>query len=102
LAERLTVDELADAAGFSRRHFTRAFRRSVGQSPSSFVRDMRIEEAKRRLETGDQSITSIAVEFGFGHVQHFSTAFRLATGVAPSEYRRHFQQRKLGRSASIT
>jgi AraC family transcriptional regulator len=91
LAERLTVDELADAAGFSRRHFTRAFRRSVGLSPLSFVRDMRIEEAKRRLETGGWSIASIAVELGFGHPQHFSTAFRLATGLAPSEYRRHFR-----------
>ena len=76
-------------ARFSRRHFTRAFKQSVGQTPLRYVHEMRINEAKRLLAAGKQSITLIAVDSGFSHVQHFSTAFRLATGATLSEYRRN-------------
>jgi AraC family transcriptional regulator len=88
LSERLTVDVLADVAGFSRRHFARAFKQSVGQTPLRYVHEMRINAAKRRLAAGERSITSIAADSGFSHSQHFSTAFRLATGATPSDYRR--------------
>jgi AraC family transcriptional regulator len=53
-----------------------------------YVRTLRIEEAKRRLSQGNQSITEVAFDCGFSHAQHFATAFRRATGLTPSAFRR--------------
>jgi len=88
LARRVTIDELAGIAGFSQRHFIRTFQRSVGQTPLRYVRTLRLEEATRRIARGESSITSIAIDCGFSHVQHLSNSFRQATGMSPSQYRR--------------
>jgi AraC family transcriptional regulator len=87
LPATITLVELSRVAGLSRRHFLRAFRESVGDTPLGYVRTLRIEEAKRRLSQGSQSITEVALGCGFSHAQHFATTFRRATGHAPSAFR---------------
>jgi AraC family transcriptional regulator len=87
LSAAINLADLADIAGLSRRHFLRAFRASVGQTPLRHVRDLRIEEAKHHLSDVRQSITDVALECGFSHAQHFATSFRTATGVTPSAFR---------------
>jgi AraC family transcriptional regulator len=89
LARPLTIDELAGIAGFSRRHFIRAFHRSVGQTPLRYVRTLRLENATHRIVEGERSLTEIAGECGFSTVHHLSSCFRRATGMSPSQYRRH-------------
>ena len=88
LPATITLVELSRVAGLSRRHFLRAFRESVGDTPLGYVRALRIEEAKRRLSQGSQSINEVALDCGFSHAQHFATAFRRATGLTPSGFRR--------------
>jgi AraC family transcriptional regulator len=88
LPATVTLVELSRVAGLSRRHFLRAFRESVGDTPLGYVRTLRIEEAKRRLSQGNQSITEVALDCGFSHAQHFATAFRRATGLTPSAFQR--------------
>jgi AraC family transcriptional regulator len=88
LPATITLVELSRVAGLSRRHFLRAFRESVGDTPLGYVRTLRIEEAKRRLSQGSQSITGVALDCGFSHAQHFAIAFRRATGLTPSAFRR--------------
>jgi AraC family transcriptional regulator len=88
LPATITLAELSRVAGLSRRHFLRAFRESVGDTPVGYVRTLRIEEAKRRLSQGSQSITQVALDCGFSHAQHFATTFRRATGLTPSAFRR--------------
>jgi AraC family transcriptional regulator len=88
LMQPLTIDELADVAGISKRHFQRVFRQSVGVTPYHFLLTMRIEEAKRRLARPAETITDIAFNSGFSHTQHFSAYFRKMTGFSPSEYRK--------------
>jgi AraC family transcriptional regulator len=88
LPATITLVELSRVAGLSRRHFLRAFRESVGDTPLGYVRTLRIEEAKRRLSQGSQSNTEVALDCGFSHAQHFATTFRRATGLTPSAFRR--------------
>jgi AraC family transcriptional regulator len=88
LPATITLVELSRVAGLSRRHFLRAFRESVGNTPLEYVRTLRIEEAKRRLSQESQSITEVALDCGFSHAQHFATAFSRATGLTPSAFRR--------------
>jgi AraC family transcriptional regulator len=88
LSRAISLADLANIAGLSRRHFLRAFRASVGKTPLGHVRALRIEEAKRHLSDAQRSITDVALECGFSHAQHFTTSFRVATGVTPSVFRR--------------
>jgi AraC family transcriptional regulator len=88
LPATITLVELSRVAGLSRRHFLRAFRESVGDTPLGYVRALRIEAAKRSLSQGSQSITEVALDCGFSHAQHFTTTFRRATGLTPSAFRR--------------
>lgn len=89
LSQQISLGELSDIAGLSKRHFLRAFQESVGTTPYRYLLGLRIDEAKRRLAETDDSITDIALAAGFGHAQHFSTSFRKATGETPSSYRQN-------------
>jgi AraC family transcriptional regulator len=88
LADPLGVDELAEVAGFSRRHFLRAFKQRTGQTPMRYVHTLRIGHAKLLLAESDEPVTAIAASCGFSHAQHLSSAFRHATAMTPTEYRR--------------
>ncbi|MFH1086402.1 MAG: helix-turn-helix domain-containing protein, partial [Chloroflexota bacterium] len=86
-AEALGRDELAAAAAVSARHLDRCFAEEMGISPMTYVQRYRIAQAKRLLETGDQSITEVALAVGFASSSYFAEMFRRETGVSASEYR---------------
>jgi AraC family transcriptional regulator len=88
LAQPISLSDLSDVAGLSKRHFLRVFQETVGATPYRYVLGLRIEEAKRRLSESEESVTDVALAAGFSHSQHFSTAFRTATGMTPSTFRR--------------
>ena len=88
LSRSFTIEGLAQVAGVSPRHFMRAFRESVGQTPLRFVYGLRLERAKEFLLDPRRTATEVALDCGFSHAQHFSTAFKKATGVTPSDFRR--------------
>lgn len=85
-AQTLTVTALAEIAGYSTRHFARAFRNTCGQTPIEFITDLRIERAKGLIRRGELSFTEIALVCGFGQSQRFSTVFKQRTGSTPSEF----------------
>ncbi len=87
-AEPLSVADLARAAGMSRFHFARLFRRNTGKSPRDYLQEVRLAEAARRLEREHESIAAVAVAVGIGDAPRFSRQFRRAYGVAPAQYRR--------------
>jgi transcriptional regulator GlxA family with amidase domain len=86
----LRVERLADYAGMSPRSFARIYARTVGVTPAKTVESMRIEAAKRYLEDGDKTVTSIAARCGFGDDERMRRAFLRHTGIAPLQYRRRF------------
>ncbi|MEW2508060.1 AraC family transcriptional regulator [Amycolatopsis sp. NPDC047767] len=85
----LTVRLLAEVAGYSERHFARAFRDSTGQTPMEFVTEVRIARAKELLIQRRRPITEIALDCGFSQAQHFSVVFRRVTGTTPRRYSLH-------------
>ncbi|MBI5278329.1 MAG: helix-turn-helix transcriptional regulator [Burkholderiales bacterium] len=88
LSRPFAIEDLAQVAGVSPRHFMRAFRESAGQTPLRFVYDLRLERAKELLLDPRRTATKVALDCGFSHAQHFSTAFKKATGLTPSDFRR--------------
>jgi transcriptional regulator GlxA family with amidase domain len=88
--EDLPLERLAVQAGMSPRHLTRRFRAELGLSPAAYVAKVRLEEARRRLESGTGSLKDVARRCGFADEQNLRRAFRRGLGVAPSEYRERF------------
>ncbi|MFJ9431952.1 helix-turn-helix transcriptional regulator [Streptomyces sp. NPDC101490] len=86
--ENLTIDDMAQVAGFSRFHFTREFTHLTGISPRRFLRAIRFEEAKRLLSDSRLNVAEISHTIGYSSVGTFSSCFKACTGITPSAYRR--------------
>jgi AraC family transcriptional regulator len=87
LSQDLSLEDLAQQAGFSPYHFARLFRRTTGESPHQFVLRMRIERAQQLLQRRDIPLAHIAMESGFANQSHFTQVFKRYLGVTPRAYR---------------
>jgi AraC family transcriptional regulator len=87
LGDRLTVDDLARSAMFSKFHFTRVFHRATGLSPGRFLSALRLAEAKRLLMTTAMSVADISHQVGYNSVGTFSARFSSSVGASPTAYR---------------
>ena len=92
------VGRLAERVGMSERHFTRRFTEQVGSSPARYVADVRLEAARRRLETTDDTVVAIALRCGFGTDESMRRTFTKRLGVSPDRYRARFRTRIPDRS----
>lgn len=90
VADDLTVDALARRAAMSPRTFARTFRAETGTTPAAYVEALRVEGARRLLETTDLTVAAIAVAVGLRHAETLHRAFRRRVGTTPDMYRRHF------------
>jgi AraC-like DNA-binding protein len=88
--EPLAVDDLADAAGLSRAHFSREFRRAFGESPHSYLLTRRLERAAALLRTTDRSVAEICLDVGLQSIGSFTTSFSRTFGASPTAYRAKF------------
>jgi AraC-like DNA-binding protein len=86
-AEPLEVDDLARAAGLSKAHFSREFRRTFGESPYVYLLTRRLERAAALLRNTDYSVAEICLEVGLQGVGSFTTSFKRMYGMTPTEYR---------------
>lgn len=87
-AERTTLAELASSVGVHPVHLAATFRRTFGVTVGEYVRQRRVESARRLLTEGTQRITEIALHLGFANPSHFSRVFSKQTGATPLEYRK--------------
>jgi AraC-like DNA-binding protein len=88
--ERLGVDDLADAAGLSRAHFSREFKQAFGESPHSYLLTRRLERAAALLRTTDRSVAEICLDVGLQSIGSFTTSFTRTFGESPTAYRARF------------
>lgn len=97
LGERVTIDDMARSAMFSKFHFSRMFQRATGLSPGRFLTALRFEEAKRLLVSTSFTVSDISHQVGYNSVGTFSTRFRSSVGVSPTAYRQ-----LVGASSAVT
>jgi len=90
-AERLTLAEIASAAGVHPVYLAREFRRSHGCTIGEFIRRLRVERACRQLRSSDQPLATIAA-CGFSDQSHFSRTFKRLMGMTPAQYRANFKR----------
>jgi len=84
----LTVDDLAEQAGMSSRHFTRAFIAETGSTPSKAVERLRIEVARQQVQSSSEAIERVAQSTGFRDPERMRRAFIRAFGQPPQSLRR--------------
>lgn len=87
LDQRLTVEDLAAVAGYSRAHFTRVFTAELGLAPAEFITRERMQRASRLLPNPALSIKDIASSCGFPDPNYFAKVFRRHFDTNPSDYR---------------
>ncbi len=94
----LSLDEVSDAAGLSRYHFCREFKKATGLTPVEFINRTRCEFAKELLESKKYTISEISDMSGFMTPAHFSKTFKGIFGSHPSELMKKSKRDKDGES----
>src|ERR1700687_2373358 len=84
----LTVEDLAEQAGMSSRHFARAFIAETGTTPSKAIERLRIEVARQRVQSSSEAIERVAQSTGFRDPERMRRAFIRAFGQPPQSLRR--------------
>lgn len=85
-AEAFTVEDLARVAGITPRHMIRSFRKATGLPPHAYLRQLRVERARRLLHD-DTPLAEVALAAGFADQAHFTKTFKQITGTTPGRYR---------------
>jgi AraC-like DNA-binding protein len=85
--ERIDVEDMARAAGLSRAHFSREFRRAFGESPHAYLLTRRLERAAALLRNTDRSVADICLSVGLQSIGSFTTSFTRMYGQSPTAYR---------------
>lgn len=89
LSEKITLKTLADEVFLSQSHLSLLFRENLNMSPMEFVRNMKIQRARKLLLTTHLSLKEIADLIGFDDQSQLSRAFQQKVGVSPSKYRQN-------------
>jgi AraC-like DNA-binding protein len=86
-ATSVSLREVAGSCGLSLSHFSRAFRQSTGFSPHRWLRERRIQIAKRMMRVTDEPLAEIAAACGFSDQSHLNRVFTSVVGITPNRWR---------------
>ena len=88
----ITVDELAVEVSISKRNFIRRFKNATGNTPIRYIQRVKIEAAKKALETSSDRIQQIVYQIGYEDLSTFRKLFKKYTGLSPMEYRKKYNR----------
>ncbi|QNK90200.1 helix-turn-helix transcriptional regulator [Sporosarcina sp. resist] len=83
----IILDDIVDASGLSKYHFTRLFHKSINITPIQYLTTIRINKSIELLKNDKLSIEDIALNVGFSNGNYFGKVFRASLGISPGEYR---------------
>jgi transcriptional regulator GlxA family with amidase domain len=92
LEEKITIEDLSSKFNVGRRNFDRRFIKATGNTPIEYSQRVKIESAKKALETSRKTINEIMYEVGYGDVKAFREVFRKYTGMSPLEYKEKYNK----------
>lgn len=90
--ERLNIDVLAEQLALSRRSLERRFKKATANTISEYIQRVKIEVAKKELETGLKNINEIMYDVGYNDIKSFRGTFKKITGISPVKYKNKFQR----------
>lgn len=89
---RITTDELSTKFAISRRNFERRFKKATNNTVNEYVQRVKIEAAKKSLETSRKNITEVMFDVGYTDAKSFRTTFKKITGMTPFDYRNKYNK----------
>lgn len=96
IAERyrddLTLDQLAEKACMNKYKFCKVFKRRIGQSLTSYLNYVRVNNSAELIQNPDLSITEIAFYIGYKSIVHFERMFKSQYGMSPREFRKNLKK----------
>jgi len=91
-SEKITVDQLASMLALGRRNMERRFKKATSNTVTEYIQRVKIEAAKKNLETGRKNVNEVMYEVGYSDVKAFRTIFKRITGLSPVEYRSKYNK----------
>src|SRR5580693_2484483 len=95
LRHNLSVDSLARRTAMSARNFARLFKQGLGKTPAKHIEDVRLEAARRQLESTSRSADEIADACGLASAEVLRRMFRRRLQITPGQYRASFGQARV-------
>lgn len=92
LDEKISIGELSTRFATGRRNFDRRFIRATGNTPLEYSQRVKMEAAKRSLETGRKTVNEVMYDVGYSDAKAFREVFRKITGMSPLEYRKRYSK----------
>lgn len=91
-AAKITVDELADTFGMGRRTFERRFKKATTNTVVEYIQRVKIEAAKKQLESGRKNVNEVMYDVGYTDVKAFRDVFKKVAGMSPVDYRNKYNK----------
>ncbi len=93
--EKISVEFLSSRFAVGRRTFDRRFIKATGNTPLEYAQRVKIESAKKALETSRKTINEVMYQVGYSDVKAFREVFRKITGLSPLEYKSRYNKEKM-------
>ncbi len=92
LEEKISIEEISSRFAIGRRNFDRRFIKATGNTPLEYAQRVKIESAKKSLESTRKTVNEVMYEVGYADVKAFREVFRKITGMSPLEYRSKYNK----------
>ncbi|MES2374182.1 MAG: helix-turn-helix domain-containing protein [Bacteroidota bacterium] len=92
LDEKISIEHLSAKFAVGRRNFDRRFIKATGNTPLEYAQRVKMEAAKKALETSRKTINEVMYDVGYLDVKAFREVFRRITGISPLEYRKKYNK----------
>ena len=90
--DRISVEELAMKFAIGKRNFERRFKKATNNTPVEYMQRVKIEAAKKGLETSRKNVNQVMYEVGYTDTKAFRTVFKKITGLSPVDYRNKYNK----------
>jgi transcriptional regulator GlxA family with amidase domain len=92
VGDKLSVDQLSEMFAISRRNFERRFKKATSNTPVEYLQRVKIEAAKKSLESSCENINEVMYSVGYSDSKAFRTMFKKITGLSPVSYRNKYNR----------
>ena len=92
VTEKISVEELSVKFAIGRRHFERRFKKATNNTPFEYIQRVKIEAAKKKLETSPMNVSEVMYEVGYIDSKAFRSIFKKFTGLSPVDYRNKYNK----------
>jgi transcriptional regulator GlxA family with amidase domain len=92
VGDKISIEDLANSLAISKRNFERRFKKATGNTPVEYIQRVKVEAAKKFLETSRKTVSEIMYDVGYTDVKAFRSTFKKLAGLSPVEYKLRYNK----------